>query len=122
MRHKVLSLPYAAFATAILLTAAASGPASATPPKQAFDLALKKPTLVITHQSPTPGTCFGGASEPCDVFQFTTNFSCGDCFADVTSTDGGFFFEIATSSDCRTAAYTFSASTAHMIAMNKKAH
>jgi len=69
-----------------------------------FDVRLKKPTILITHQSPSLGTCFGGTSQPCDVFQFTTSFSCTDCAQDLAN-NFDIFFEIATSSDCNSGVY-----------------
>ena len=60
-----------------------------------FDVKLNKPTILITHQSSSPGTCFGGTSEPCDVFQFSSKFSCTDCATDLAN-NNDIFFEIST--------------------------
>jgi hypothetical protein len=69
-----------------------------------FDVRLSKPTITITHQNSSLGTCFGGTSEPCDVFQFTSKFSCTDCALDLAN-NFDIFFEIATSSNCNTEVY-----------------
>jgi hypothetical protein len=70
-----------------------------------FDIKLNKPTILITHQNPSTGTCFGGTTEPCDVFQFTSKFSCTDCAQDL-SNNFNIIFEVATSSNCSNSEYS----------------
>src|SRR6185312_16266438 len=70
-----------------------------------FAVRLKQPTITITHQSSSPGTCFGGTTEPCDVFQFTSKFTCTDCAQDLAN-NFGIFFEISTSSICDSDVYS----------------
>ena len=70
-----------------------------------FDIKLNKPTILITHQNPSTGTCYGGTTEPCDVFQFTSKFSCTDCAQDLAN-NFNIIFEVATSSDCSNREYT----------------
>jgi len=68
--------------------------------KQPFDVKLMKPAITITHQNPNSGTCFGGTTEPCDVFQFTSKFSCTDCALDLGDNSSSIFLDISTSSNC----------------------
>src|SRR5580704_15617034 len=70
-----------------------------------FDLKLNKPTILITHQNPSTGTCYGGTTEPCDVYQFTSKFSCTDCAQDLAN-NFNVIFEVATSSNCSNREYT----------------
>lgn len=77
------------------------------------DVRLSKPTMVVTHQNPSLGTCYGGTVEPCDVFQFTSKFSCTDCAQDLAN-NFDIFFEIASSSDCNTQLYSADVPLPHM--------
>src|ERR1700693_643462 len=69
-----------------------------------FDVKFKSPNLTITHQNSTLGSCNGGTSEPCDIFTFSTKFTCGDCFTDFTG-GGGVLFQISTDNACTSQVY-----------------
>jgi hypothetical protein len=92
------------------------------------DLQLIKPTLTITQQTSTPGTCFGGTTEPCDVFVIQSKFKCAsDCatdFADAVSGSHALNFTISTSNTCPAASpaplYTATFSMNHFITTTSK--
>lgn len=87
---------------------------------QVADVRLKTPAITITHQSSSLGSCFQGGSEPCDVFAFTSKFTCGDCLADFAAS--GMFFEISAASDCSSASYSLSLDVSDFIATNQTSH
>jgi hypothetical protein len=78
--------------------------------KAVNDLQLKRPTLTLTQQTSTPGTCFSGTTEPCDVFVVQSRFKCAsDCekdFADAVSGSQALNFTISTSNTCPAASPT----------------
>jgi len=109
---KFLAVGIALVAGAMVLTMAGDSHAKAKGPL--YDVRLSSPTITITHQSPSLGSCYGGTSQPCDVFQFSSKFTCTDCALDLAN-NFDIFFEISTSSTCASEVYFVDAPLPHML-------